>query len=128
MASGTQQLNNNSAKLNSGASQLASGTQQLNAKIPTLASGVNKLASGTQQLDDNSGKLSDGAQKLQKGNKKLASGLTKGAAKINAVKTSNKTADMFASPSNLKHENYSKVPNYGYALAPYMLSVALYVG
>jgi putative membrane protein len=35
---------------------------------------------------------------------------------------------MFAAPSNLKHSNYSKVPNYGYALAPYMLSVALFVG
>ena len=35
---------------------------------------------------------------------------------------------MFASPNELKHKSYSYVPNYGYALAPYMLSVALYVG
>ncbi|WP_057745628.1 YhgE/Pip domain-containing protein [Liquorilactobacillus capillatus] len=128
LANGTQQLDNNGSKLSNGAAQLADGTQQLNAKVPTLTSGVDQLAGGTQQLAANSGKLTAGVKKLHQGNQQLAGGLSDGAAKIAAGKTSAKTADMFAAPSNLKHENYSKVPNYGYALAPYMLSVALYVG
>ncbi|MEL1238268.1 MAG: YhgE/Pip domain-containing protein [Liquorilactobacillus nagelii] len=128
LASGTQTLSNNSSTLNSGASQLASGLTTLNNKVPTLTSGVNQLASGTSQLAANSDKLSTGSAKLTTGNKALAKALNKGAKQVNAVKTSNKTANMFAAPSNLKHSNYSKVPNYGYALAPYMLSVALFVG
>lgn len=128
LVSGTQTLSNNSSTLNSGASQLASGLTTLNNKVPTLTSGVNQLASGTSQLAANSDKLSTGSAKLTTGNKALAKALNKGAKQVNAVKTSNKTANMFAAPSNLKHSNYSKVPNYGYALAPYMLSVALFVG
>lgn len=128
LASGTQKLANNSSTLNSGASQLAGGLSTLNNKVPTLSSGVNQLASGTQQLDANSGKLTSGSNQLATGNKTLAKSLNKGAKQVNAVKTSNKTANMFAAPSNLQHSNYSKVPNYGYALAPYMLSVALFVG
>ncbi|MFT9005029.1 MAG: YhgE/Pip domain-containing protein [Liquorilactobacillus hordei] len=128
LASGTSELNSNSAALNSGTAQLASGLTQLNSKVPTLSSGVNQLASGTSQLNANSSKLTQGSAKLSDGNKALAKALGKGAKKVNAVKTSNKTANMFATPSKLTHKNYSTVPNYGYALAPYMLSVALYVG
>lgn len=128
LASGTSELNSNSAALNSGTAQLASGLTQLNSKVPTLSSGVNQLASGTSQLNANSSKLTQGSAKLADGNKALAKALGKGAKKVNAVKTSNKTANMFATPSKLTHKNYSTVPNYGYALAPYMLSVALYVG
>ncbi len=128
LASGTQTLTNNSSTLNSGASQLASGLSTLNDDVPTLTSGVNQLASGTKQLNDNSSQLSQGADELASGNKALAVALKKGAKQVNNVQTSNKTANMFAAPSNLKHSNYSTVQNYGYALAPYMLSVALFVG
>ncbi|KRM92092.1 hypothetical protein FC80_GL000273 [Liquorilactobacillus cacaonum DSM 21116] len=126
--SGASQLAANSAALTSGASQLSTGLGTLNSSVPTLTSGVTQLASGTAQLNDNSASLLQGSLKLASGNKALAKALDKGAKQVNAVKTSNKTARMFASPSKLVHKNYSTVPNYGYALAPYMLSVALYVG
>ncbi|WP_010581292.1 YhgE/Pip domain-containing protein [Liquorilactobacillus vini] len=128
LASGTQTLTNNSSTLNNGAAELASGLSTLNNKVPTLTSGVSQLASGTKQLNDNSSQLTQGADKLASGNKALAVALKKGSKQVNSVQTSNKTANMFAAPSNLKHSNYSKVQNYGYALAPYMLSVALFVG
>ncbi|MCP9328635.1 YhgE/Pip domain-containing protein [Liquorilactobacillus satsumensis] len=128
LASGTKQLNDNSQSLNTGATQLATGLGQLNSKVPTLTTGVSQLASGTSQLKNNSPKLQTGATQLAAGNKTLAKALAQGARQVNGVKTSAQTADMFAAPSNLVHKNYSKVPNYGYALAPYMLSVALYVG
>lgn len=130
LASGTSQLAANSGALTSGASQLANGLGQLNAQVPTLTSGVNQLASGTSQLAANSGQLTSGASQLATGNKTLADALDKGSKQVNdnTQNISSKTSNMFASPTNLKHENYSYVPNYGYALAPYMLSVALYVG
>lgn len=127
-ANGSNQLAANSGALNSGAQQLAGGTGQLNAQIPTLTSGVNQLADGTQQLAANSSQLTNGAAQLNDGNDTLATSLDDGAKTINSIKLTDKTAGQFAAPSELKHSNYSKVPNYGHALAPYVLSLALYVG
>ncbi|MFC6288985.1 YhgE/Pip domain-containing protein [Levilactobacillus angrenensis] len=117
-----------SSQLNNGAGQLSSGLNTLNGKIPTLTSGVNQLADGSQKLDNNSNKLMQGANKLKNGNGTLAKSLKSGADQIQNQPLSSKTADMFAAPTQLKHESYSYVPNYGHALAPYVLSVALYVG
>ncbi len=128
VSAGVSKLNSKSGQLNSGALQLSSGLNTLNSKVPALTSGVNQLADGSAQLDANSNKLMQGANKLQKGNGTLAKSLKSGADEINAQPLTSKTADMFAAPTNLKHENYSYVPNYGHALAPYVLSVALYVG
>ncbi|MGV3337764.1 YhgE/Pip family protein [Latilactobacillus curvatus] len=135
LAAGTGALNAQVPQLTSGISQLATGSTalnnglgQLNGQIPTLTSGVDQLAAGTNQLTDNSAKLTDGAGQLTDGNKTLASALKSGANEVNSIQLTDKTADMFAAPAELKHSNYSYVPNYGHALAPYVLSLALFVG
>ena len=125
---GAGQLTANSGQLNSGAGQLAGALGQLNGQVPALTAGVNQLAAGTQQLVDNSPALVQGITKLNVGAAKLSTALGKGAKTINGIKTSPRTAKMIAEPSVEKHSNYSYVPNYGHALAPYVLSVALYVG
>lgn len=125
---GVGQLTANSGALNSGAGQLAGALGQLNGQVPALTAGVNQLAAGTQQLVDNSPALVQGIIKLNVGATKLSTALGKGAKTINGIKTSPRTAKMIAEPSVEKHSNYSYVPNYGHALAPYVLSVALYVG
>ena len=128
LAAGTSQLAANSGALRSGAGQLASGLGQLNSQVPTLTDGVSQLAAGTSKLSANSGKLDKGATDVHKGNKKLASALKGGADTVTKLKLGSANASMFASPTKLKEKHYSYVPNYGYALAPYMLSVALFVG
>lgn len=128
LGSGISQLNANSGQLNSGAMQLAGALGQLNNQIPTLVAGVNQLAAGTQQLQDNSPALISGIAQLNAGAGRLASSLGKGAKAINGIKPTARTAKMFAEPTKLQHKSYSYVPNYGHALAPYVLSVALYVG
>ena len=125
---GVGQLTANSGALNAGAGQLAGALGQLNGQVPALTAGVNQLAAGTQQLVDNSPALVQGITKLNVGAAKLSTALGKGAKTINGIKTSNRTAKIIAEPSVEKHSNYSYVPNYGHALAPYVLSVALYVG
>lgn len=125
---GANQLVANSPALISGAGQLASALAQLNAQVPSLISGINQLAAGTQQLADNSPALVSGITQLNQGAGQLASQLGKGAKAINNIKPTGKTAKMFAEPTAVKHKDYSYVPNYGHALAPYVLSVALYVG
>jgi len=100
----------------------------MNAQVPTLTAGVAKLADGTSQLNSKSAELTAGGDKLNAGSNTLAVALTAGGKKVNGIQTTAKTADMFASPTKLNHKTYSYVPNYGHALAPYVLSLALYVG
>lgn len=128
LGNGIAQLNANSAALNSGAAQLAGALGQLNGQVPALVAGVNQLAAGTQQLQDNSPALISGIARLNAGASQLATSLAGGAKQINGIKTSPRTAKMFAEPTALKHTDYSYVPNYGHALAPYVLSLAIYVG
>ncbi|OUN48920.1 YhgE/Pip domain-containing protein [Enterococcus cecorum] len=111
---GMKELTANSAKLNSGASQLSDGLNTLNGQIPALADGVNKLADGSTQVKD--------------GNKELADKLGEASDKLTDVKLTNNTAKMIADPTKTKQEKYSDVPNYGHALAPYFMSVSLFVG
>lgn len=126
--SGSQTLSANSGALNSGATQLATGLNTMNAQIPTLTAGVDQLADGTSQLNSKSAELMAGGNKLNDGSNTLATALTAGGKQVNGIQTTAKTADMFASPTKLTHKDYSYVPNYGHALAPYVLSLALYVG
>lgn len=128
LSAGTSKLAANSGALRSGAGQLSAGLGQLNSQVPTLTSGVQQLAAGTSKLAANSGKLDKGATDVHKGNKKLASALKGGADTVTKLNLGSANASMFASPTKLKEKHYSYVPNYGYALAPYMLSVALFVG
>ncbi|WP_261805571.1 YhgE/Pip domain-containing protein [Lapidilactobacillus luobeiensis] len=125
---GGQQLAANGGALTSGSSQLASGLTTLNGQIPTLTSGVSQLLAGTTQLTDKNGQLTSGATKLKSGSKTLSTSLGDGAKEVNGIKLSSETAEMFAAPTKTKHTYFSKVANYGHALAPYVLSLALYVG
>lgn len=128
LANGTSQLNANGGQLVSGADTLAGGIGQLNAQVPTLVNGIDTLANGSAQLAGNSDKLNGASGQVAKGTGTLSKSLKDGAKEVNSTNLGKKNAQMFATPTRLQHSNYSKVPNYGFALAPYMLSVALYVG
>lgn len=114
LANGANTLNSKSAELNSGTTKLANGLDTLNGKIPSLTSGVLKLKDGTSQLAD--------------GSNELATKLKEGSVKITDLPLSDKTAEMIADPDKTTQTKYSSVPNYGHALAPYFMSVSLFVG
>ncbi|MBT2731953.1 YhgE/Pip domain-containing protein [Carnobacterium sp. ISL-102] len=122
-------------QLNSGSNQLVQGTSLLNENSASLNNGVTKLAEGSLQLNEGSQALSGGSQTLENGIKTLKDGtsqlttsLLEGSKDVNEVDATDKTTDMFASPIDLKQEKYSEVANYGVALAPYIMSMALYIG
>ena len=121
-------LTNGVGQLTNGASQVAGGVNQLNASVPTLVSGVNQLADGTGQINDKSDTLKSGSSQLEDGDKKFAKTLTSSARMVNGITLTGDTAKMFAAPTKTAQKHYSYVPNYGHALAPYVLSLALYVG
>lgn len=149
LQSGATQLEAGTNQLAAKVPTLANGVNQLQAGSGALASGLNQLAtnspkllSGTSQLADGSSKIADGSSKLANGSFQLGDGLTKltdgstelttklsdGAAQIKDTNGTDKTFNMIASPTKLAHEEYTHVSNYGHALAPYVLSLALYVG
>lgn len=127
-AAGSAQLNANSPTLVAGANTIANALNSLNAQVPALVAGVNQLAAGTAQLAANSPALINGINRLNSGAAQLASSLGNGAKAVNNVKGRKQNARMIGAPTKVKHTRYSYVPNYGHALAPYVLSVALYVG
>lgn len=125
---GAAQLNSNSGQLNSGAGQLASALGQLNGQVPALVGGVDQLAAGTQQLVANSPALIGGVNLLNAGAGRLALVLGNGVQQLNQQQPGKSTAKMFATPSMLKHDRYSRVPNYGHALAPFIMATGLFIG
>lgn len=114
LANGANQLNSKSGELNDGTAKLATGLTTLNGKIPDLSSGVMKLKDGTSQLAG--------------GTNELATKLKEGSDRIGAISLGDKNAEMIANPSKETQSKYSSVPNYGHALAPYFMSVSLFVG
>lgn len=151
-----EKLNQQVKKLNDGIQAYLKGSQQLNAGIKQLTQGTNKLKTGSNQLVSKNGQLLSGANqlfagtdvlqtgvlalrngdmslaealvKLNTGSEQLASSLKEGATKLDAIKVSAKNQEMVSSPLETNQSHLSEVPNYGYALAPYVLSLALYVG
>ncbi|WP_048000573.1 YhgE/Pip domain-containing protein [Lactiplantibacillus herbarum] len=115
-------------KLDTGAGQLNTGLQTLQGSTGQLTSGVQQLADGATQLDNNSAKLISGNKQIKDGNKTLATSLQSGADTIKATPLKNANASMMAAPTKTSYTDYTHVPNYGHALAPYVLSLALYVG
>ncbi|WP_125707725.1 YhgE/Pip family protein [Lacticaseibacillus porcinae] len=127
LSTGLTQLNGNVPALASGVSQLYSGSGQLrtglnelNSKVPALSSGVKQLKDGTGQLVANNHQLTDGSNQL-------STGLTDGYQQVAATKLTKLTAKMFASPSKDVQKKYTHVKNYGAALAPYVLALAMFV-
>lgn len=125
--SGTTQLYNGTKTLKSGTGTLVANNNTLNSGASQLASGAGQIADGSNKLADGSTTLGNGIGTLQKGSKTLKDSLQKGADQVNDIKTTNKTNKMFAAPVKAKNVEYSHVDNNGHAMAPYMMSVGLFV-
>ena len=117
----------------SGADQIYVGSEQVVSYKDALQTGANTLVQGAAAMKSGSGQLADGSitmqtgiTTLQEGSLTLANSLHEAALK-STLKTSDKTNSMMANPVQLSHQEISEVKNNGHAMAPYMMSVALYV-
>lgn len=128
LTSGLGQLASGSAQFQNGTNKLAQGSQQLTAGTSSLYKGENSLKSGMTSLTNGSADLTGGMTKLSDGSEKLSDQLHNGAKAASDVKANNKVYDMFAKPVNLKDNQMNYVPNYGSGMAPYFLSLSLFVG
>ncbi|MGG1592520.1 YhgE/Pip family protein [Terribacillus saccharophilus] len=115
-------------KLASGATDLNNGFDDYSEGFGSLQSGANQLASGTNELSDGAAQLDEGMSKLSDGSSELATSLQDAADKTSNIQSSDALTTMFADPVKLTEKQLSDVPNYGVGIAPYFLSLALFVG
>jgi putative membrane protein len=120
-ASGANKTAAGAAHINEGTSQIQNGLQQLN-------NGVNGLAAGSQKLDGGAGTLKEGMLKLVNGSTELSNQLNHAAAETSQVKSGNETVQMFANPVKITENTDRKLNHYGLGIAPYFLSLALFMG
>ncbi|MBA2871932.1 putative membrane protein [Anoxybacillus calidus] len=114
LANGEQQLHNGAEKLSNGLTRLTDGMSELSTKEQQLYNGAEKLSNGLIQLTD--------------GTSELSTKLNEAAQKTSTIHTSDAVTTMFSQPVKLVESKLTDVPNYGSGIAPYFLSLGLYVG
>ena len=127
LASKNPDLLANTTKLANGAAQLTDKSPELTSSFGKLADGTNQLASGTEKLADGSSALTDNLSKLTVRTSDLSNGLTDAGDKLSAVSTKEDNAKTLADPLTLSKTDENKVEKNGIGMAPYMISVALFV-
>ena len=153
---GVSLLARNSAALTGGTRQLLEGSDELISGMDSFAGGTESLYEGVSRLTQNSGQLTEGAklladgseqiqtgagrlyqgseeldagmQELMEGSETLAAALEDGVGDLNRQEFSEETISMFASPLEAKEKKITNVENNGHGMAPYMMSVGLWVG
>ena len=152
----TQSLSTQQAQLQTGVSTLNNGVNQLAPNAITALSGYNsvraannqllagsaslinglaqaqtgsqQLANGARLLDSRSGVLTNGASQLADGADTLSTKLADASRQLKIQPTGAATQQQMANPVKSETTKQGDVPNYGYALASYVLSLSLFVG
>lgn len=140
MVGAVSQIDEGLGTLQSGLKTYTGGVKQVNNGLGTLASNNKTLNSGASQLADGALKISFGSNQLAAGSATLGEGLTtigegtntltsslKDASKKSNIKSTNKTYKQMSTPVDTQKKEITNMPNNGHAMAPYMMSVALYV-
>ena len=134
ISSGSNQLNQKSSELVSGMTTLQAGTNQLNQKSEQLLSGSSKLTDGSRKIADGAEKLADGGNTLSSGLETLyggvttlSTGLMDANEQLALASTEEANAKTLSNPLALSKTDNDAVAVNGIAMAPYMISVALFV-
>lgn len=134
VASGADQLTSNNGQIDAGLAKLADGADQLVSNSAALVSGVGKLSDGAGKIADGSTKLADGSSmmtfnlgRLVSGVDTLTAGLIDAKNQLSMVTTNKANAKALANPLTTKKIDKDHVGKNGIGMAPYMISVALFV-
>ena len=131
---GSSQLNSKSSDLIAGLDKIQLGSNQLTDKSNQLLSASSQLGSGAEKIADGAGKLADGGvtltagiESLQVGATELGKGLSNASNQLKSASTESNNAEILSEPLSLSKTDNDQVPVNGIAMAPYMISVALFV-
>ena len=148
LRAGVDSLKSGMSDLNGGIISLRSGTSSLAESAPALTEGITQAASGAEQiqqqgtlalrlgaadLDNGLGQLGEGAADLKNGTSLLASEAARISSETEIFSDGSREqreeiVDMFAAPLEIEEEQVTYVADNGHAMAPYMMSVGLWVG
>lgn len=120
-SSGAVELAGKSKELAAGASALQKGNE-------SLAQGAKTLSTGWSDMTGHLQALEGGLRQLTDGGTKLADSLAEGAGRLAEVNGTQPLYAMLANPVHLREESVHRLPNYGTGMAPFFISVSLYVG
>ncbi|GGA40175.1 YhgE/Pip domain-containing protein [Paenibacillus physcomitrellae] len=142
IAQGQQQLNKQTSlfaaklkensqgakSLSSSAEQLDSGMANWTKGMASLNQGITALADGSRRLTTGTGQLYQGLDQLNNGSGELASKLALAKSQTTGLHASPELENMFVEPVKLTESKGVEVPNYGAGIAPYFISLGLFVG
>lgn len=148
LRAGVDSLKSGMSDLNGGIISLRSGTSSLAESAPALTEGITQAAGGAEQiqqqgtlalrrgaadLDNGLGRLGEGAADLKNGTSLLASEAARISSETEVFSDGSREqrdeiVDMFAAPLEIEEEQVTYVADNGHAMAPYMMSVGLWVG
>jgi putative membrane protein len=135
LASGLHQYNTKFADIVTGSQKLAQGARQANTGASKLNTGLGQLLAGSGSMGTGTQKLTSGAHKLEVGASKLSNGSGELASKLNDAadqtadfKADDQTIKMLSTPVSIQANNDRHISAYGYGIAPYFISLALFAG
>lgn len=144
LASGAADVRDGTLAASEGATTLAAGLGSLNtgfdgltvklttlvSSITTAASSSSSLATGADTLKSGASSAADGAHRVDDGAHTLSTGLADGVLKIPTYTNTqaNQLGNVAAAPIALDAERENAVALYGAGLAPYFLSLGLWIG
>ena len=108
--------------------ELLNGSNSLVSGLVTANAGSRQLTNGANTLMQNSAQLKNGSLALNEGASTLSKKLAIAADQVQLQPMGEKTQAQIATPVASSEIEKGNVPNYGYALAPYVLSLGLFVG
>jgi putative membrane protein len=117
-------------RLAAGADTLAAGTTRLASGADDLATGGSSLADGATDATEGARSLDDGVTRVSDGSSELSDGLADGVLDVPEYTEAeaDHLSDVASLPVELESTRANEVPAYGYGLAPYFMSLALWVG
>lgn len=120
---GTNELSTGLLSAKDGASNLNQGLETAYLKTGELSDGLNSIRIGAFSL-------SDGLNALEEGNNELKTGLNDGYEELDdKLKfSSDEMSDFISNPVKIKEEVVNDVNHYGEGLAPYFVSLSLWLG
>lgn len=136
-ATSAKQLGAGASELSKGATSLDAGAKKLATGSHDLATGAHKAADGTKTLSDGARTAAEGAKALPgavttaaDGAESLRSGLASGLAAIPATTPQQRqaAAEVIGAPVVVDRSNQATASTYGEGMAPFFLSLSLWIG
>jgi putative membrane protein len=130
LVNGLDQLNSGSTSLNKGLKAVNDGNTRLKDGLYSAAAKTGELSSGLKVLNSGAATLNNGLQDANNGARKLKDGLNNGYTDMSdKLKFNSENMSQFISePVTVKDSSINDVKHYGEGLAPYFVSLSLWLG